>query len=528
MKKYGMPVFGTVTEENPVVKIENGYIKGETREDVAIFRGIPYGGPCDGERRFLPPTKAADWEGVRDCTENAPYAVQLGETIQASPDFGPFFSGGHPERFKVAGEVQEENCLFLNVVTPGLDQAKRAVIFYIHGGGFAFGSGATVTGADRLVREQDVVLVGVNHRLNAFGYLYLGAFDEKYKDSGMAGMLDLVLALQWVQKNISVFGGDPEKVTLMGESGGAMKVNTLLAMESARGMYRAAFLSSGSGPVAACSKEQASLQAKRLLDQLGIGTDELDKLLEIPAKEIVEATREWGFGPNPVADDINLMYRPAAHWMPAEGAEDIPVVVGSSEDEQAVFAPEEIFASLTWDNIEEALCRAGLNVAGAGSVGYSAEAAKEIVSVFRKKNKKEENAVHTYLKIISQGSRLGAGAYYQAEELARRGKAPVYHYLIRKDVPHLYPERGSYAWHTAEIPLLMRIVLYPEHEKLSHLWGQFLGAFARTGNPSCEEMTWTAYDTEQKKVLVIDEETGMQEDPLQEERAVLEKWKIIG
>ena len=172
-----------VTEKNPVVKTGSGKVMGETRKGVAIFRGIPYGGDCGPGRRFMAPVPAESWEGVRDCTKNGPIAVQLGESVAASAAFREYFGGGHPELQGVLEEEQGENCLVLNVLTPDLT-GKRPVLFYIHGGGFTTNSGSIVTGGDRLVREQDLVLVSVNHRLNAFGFLYLGDLDPKYKDSG--------------------------------------------------------------------------------------------------------------------------------------------------------------------------------------------------------------------------------------------------------------------------------------------------------------------------------------------------------
>ena len=144
MKKYGEAVFGTVTESAPVAETTHGKIKGENRDGIAIFRGIPYGGSCSGEWRFLPSEPAADWEGIRDCTKNGYYSWQFGTSISGSDFFGDYFSGGHQELFGVKEEKQGEDCLVLNVLTPGLDDKKRPVLVYIHGGGFATGSGTLV------------------------------------------------------------------------------------------------------------------------------------------------------------------------------------------------------------------------------------------------------------------------------------------------------------------------------------------------------------------------------------------------
>ena len=194
-EQYGNPVFGRVTQKYPVADTEYGKVAGENRNGIAVFRGIPYGGSCDGKNRFLPAREPKAWTGIRDCRKNGSIAVQEGGSITASWDFGNYFSGGNPEPFGCNQEIRGENCLVLNVLTPQPGEGKRPVIVYIHGGGFASGSGTTVLGADGLVREQDIVLVGINHRLNAFGFLYLGEIEKDFLESGTAGMTDLVLAL---------------------------------------------------------------------------------------------------------------------------------------------------------------------------------------------------------------------------------------------------------------------------------------------------------------------------------------------
>lgn len=533
MGTYGKPVFGVVKEANPIVTTTHGKVLGENRDGVAIFRGIPYGRDCDGDRRFLPPVPAENWEGVRDCTKNGFYAVQLGTSISGSEGLGPYFSGGKPELFGVAEEKQGENCLVLNVVTPGIDDKRRPVLVYIHGGGFATGSGTLVLGSDPLAREEDVVIVGINHRLNAFGYLYLGAFDRKYAESGMAGMLDLVLALEWVRDNITAFGGDPERITIMGESGGGMKVSTLLAMKRAKGLFHRAIVESGSHVVGRTSMEEATEIAKEFLDKLGIGLHELDKLAHIPARDILEATK--GGGPmgmamkfSPVADGINLDYKPLNEFIAPEVSADIPLMVGSSEDEMAVFTPPSVF-EMVWNDLRDALLKYSGDFLGlpVGSI-FTEENVDRVIRVFKDTDKKNNSADHLYLKIISLSSFLGGGAFYQAQAKAKQGTAPVYHYLVSYDAPHPMVEGRRFAWHTADLPLQMRIVLHSESEKVSRIMAHTWAAFVRTGNPSTEDLVWPEFTLESKKVMVFDDICRVETDPLREMREVLDSLRSGG
>jgi para-nitrobenzyl esterase len=518
MSNYGTPIFGTVTETNPIVQTNNGKVRGENRDGVAIFRGIPYGGPCDGKRRFLPPVPAEPWEGVRDCTKNGYYAVQFGNNILGSKELGPYFSGGKPERFGVADEKQHENCLVLNVVTPGVDDKLRPVLVYIHGGGFSTGSGTLVLGSDTLAREEDLVIVGINHRLNAFGFLYLGAFDKKYAESGNAGMLDLVLALEWIRDNIAAFGGDPDKVTVIGESGGGMKISTLLAMETAKGLFRAAIVESGSSAVGTYSKEEAAATAKRILERLGISPDELDRLTEISATELLAATNGIHF--EPVADGIHLPYNPQKEYIAPEISRDIPLLVGSSEDEMAVFSPPATF-EITWDTLREALLQADILLRGLYSP-ITEENVDRLIQAFKDNDNKNISADHLYLNIVSLISFLGGGAYYQAMAKAKQGGAPVFHYLVTYDAPLPTREHRKFSWHTADLPLQFRIVQHPECETLSKRMAHAWAAFVRTGNPSTEQLAWPAFTPEEKQVMVFDDVCRVETDPLQKVREVLE------
>lgn len=525
MAKYGDPVFGTVEEKYPLVHTANGKIIGENRDKIAIFHGIPYGDRCDRERRFLPPEPMKPWEGVYDCTRNGNISIQLGESIAESEAFGFYWSGGgHPENFGVQYEKRSENCLYLNVLTPGLDGKKRPVMVYFHGGGYSSNSGSEALGADRFVREQDLVMVSVNHRLDVMGYLYLGHIDQKYATSANAGLLDLKLSLEWVRDNITLFGGDPDNVTICGESGGGSKVCHIMSMPSARGLFKRAIVESGAGSPGLVTVEDAAKITDTLLEKLGIkgDPDVIEKLLALPADALLMAGAGKRFGEGlpygPAADDIVIMRADKPFAVP-ECARDIPVMVGSSEDEMAAFRGEAA-QGVTPENLREKL----LETAPSFGIDIDARNVDEILEVFRANNRKNDDAGHLLLKICSSGGGLTQNAYYMACGKAKDGGAPVYRYFNRLDVPHNYLPGVKYAWHTFDTPLFFRIVPYDSLEayskKTSAMWAQF----ARTGNPSTPDFQWPEFDLETKRTAVFDDAFTVEEDPDREEREVMEKY----
>lgn len=487
--------------KSEIVVTTHGAVQGEIRNSVRIFRGIPYGGSCDADRRFLPPVPAQNWAGIRDCSINGFYARQYGTSISGSEDFGAYFSGGKPELFGVAEEQQSENCLVLNILTPAVDDIKRPVAVYIHGGGFTTGSGTLVLGADRWVAEENIVLVGINHRLNIFGYLYLGHLDEKYASSGMAGMLDLVLALQWVRDNIASFGGDPDSVTIMGESGGGMKVSTLLAMPEAQGLFHKAIVESGSAPVGVYSVEEAKAVADRVLTKLNISISELSQL---SSDSILAASQGEHF--TPVADSIHLNHNVTGGYFAPEISKDIPLLVGSSEDEMGAFINPDL--PITWENLKAELLKINNSGSQLWRTPITEENVDAVIRVFRENNPKNDDPWHTYVRILSVGGILGGGAFCQAMAKARQGGAPVYHYAVTYDAPLASKPSKYCAWHTADLPLQMRIVLHPECEEISRMLASSFASFIRNGTPG-----WQAFDSLTRKVMVFDNVCRVETDP---------------
>lgn len=266
--------------DSPVANTRYGKVRGVERDGIRIFKGIPYGCPTEGPGRFRPPERPQKWTGILDVSQTGPRCIQGPGNLFDSP-IGDYFCGGRKEQLGLSHQTDSENCLVLNVLTPGL-KGKRPTMVYIHGGGYTSGSGIIALAADAFPREEDVVLVSVNHRLNIFGFTYLGGISEKFADSGNAGMLDLVAALEWVRDNISNFGGDPGNVTIFGESGGGGKVSALMAMPAAKGLFGKAIVESGSS-LRAGDKEQASARAKALLAKLGIPENRVEDLQTIPA-----------------------------------------------------------------------------------------------------------------------------------------------------------------------------------------------------------------------------------------------------
>jgi para-nitrobenzyl esterase len=271
------------TPQDAIVETRAGKLRGAVRDGVYTFKGVPYGKDTGGAARFLPAQPFPAWKGVRTALTYGPCCPQVvrGGWKNDETAFIYDWDDGYPG----------EDCLRLNIWSPGLSGKPRPVMFWIHGGGYETGSSQELPAYDgeRLARRGDVVFVSVNHRLGAFGFLDLSQFgDARYGLSGNAGQLDLVTALEWVRDNIAAFGGDPGNVTIFGQSGGGAKVSTLMAMPSAKGLFHKAIVQSGS-LLEVGNPAQTKQLADALLKALDLGPGDLAKLADVPAAALVAA-----------------------------------------------------------------------------------------------------------------------------------------------------------------------------------------------------------------------------------------------
>ena len=413
-----------------VAQTRAGKIGGVREGGVHIFRGVPYGADT-AARRFLPPAAPVAWQRVRDALEYGPACPQ--------PD---------------AKESSSEDCLSLNVWTPARrDGGKRAVMVYIHGGEYSTGSGSSpLYDGTRLCLRGDVVVVTVNHRLNAFGHLYLGRLaGADYAASGNVGLLDLVLALTWVRDHAAEFGGDPQRVMVFGQSGGGAKIATLLAMPAARGLFHRAATMSGQ-QITASGPRGATQRAEAYLAALKIEVADVARLRSIDSAALVAATRandpsligrSLYFGP--VLDQAVLPRHP--FYPDAPPAANVPMIIGNTRDETRAFHGNDpgIF-ELGWSELPERLLRA-LHV----------DIDPDYVVAEYRRMYPQYTPTEVFFAATTAG-RSWRGAIIEAELRAQQG-APVYSYQLDYRSPL---DGGRYgAMHTMDIPLVFDNIAQP-------------------------------------------------------------------
>jgi len=497
---------------SPVVETALGSIRGARRDRVFSFKGVPYAATTAGAGRFQPPAAHAGWSGVRDTLELGPRCPVPQSTAQA--EFVVM------DRREPAGE----DCLCLNVWTAGLgDGGKRPVMVWLHGGGFRGGSaGHRCYDGTNLANKHDVVVVGVNHRVNVWGYLYLaGIAHSQFEQASNVGMLDIVASLEWVRDNIERFGGDPGNVTVFGQSGGGSKVSTLLGMPSARGLFHRGIAMSGS-QVSSISRDDATKTAERFLAALNIRPDQAEKVLDVPYYDIRDIANAQPFNWGPVMDGSTI---PAHNFDPVATpiSADVPLMIGSMETE----------ATWNTDQQYDPLDDATLQIMAQRALRTDAEQARHVVSVY-KAGRPQASNLDLYLILASDVSGFRTGTDTQAERKAALGPAPVYKYYFDWYSPVAGGNLRS--MHTMDIPFFWDDVKTsvsligdaPELQDMADKVSAAVVAFARTGNPNSAGLPqWDAFDGDRRATMFINADMRMVADPYREERlarmAVLSK-----
>ncbi len=497
---------------NLTVETHRGKVRGALDDGVKVFKGIPYAATTDGLNRFRPPKPVKNWTDVRDAVAYGPMCPQIGRERASYTASWTY------------DKDASEDCLVLNVWTPGLrDQRKRPVMVWLHGGGFSAGSGSrNVFEGTRLCQRGDVVVVTLNHRLNVFGFLYLGRLGgAEYAESGNAGMLDLVAALRWVHDNIAVFGGDPGNVTIFGQSGGAAKVSTLMAMPQARGLFHKAIVQSGSH-LEGLTPDEATRHAATFLAAVDVKPTELQRLAKLPTAKLVAALAKVmevsGAKPNysPVVDGIVL---PKGPWLPDGPAVSagIPMIIGSTRTETTAMLgaghPE-------YFTLDDASLPPRLG-------GWIPD--KDIPRVIAgfKRLMPAASASDLFFAITTD-RRVRQQAWAQAERKFAQGSAPVWLYELDWATPVDGGKWGSP--HSLDLALVFDNIAKsqamvgtgPEPQILADQMSAAWIAFARSGNPGTESLPrWPPFTGAERATMVFNTTSRVENDFRGQQRTLL-------
>jgi para-nitrobenzyl esterase len=514
-----------LSKGNPVVRTSNGPVRGYVRNGVHTFKGIPYGASTAGKNRFMPPVRPEAWTAVKDTVAYgfACHQIHGNDWDDSRQHFVMNFDFG----------LMSEDCLSLNVWTPGVgDGKKRPVMVWIHGGGFQNGSSFELACYDgeNLCMRGDVVVVSVNHRLNALGYLNLATVGgAAYASSANVGMLDLVAALEWVRENVEGFGGDKGNVTIFGQSGGGAKVNVLMAMPRAKGLFHKAIVQSGSMRMMG-EPEKTARVGEELVRQLGIGPGQLEKLQALPYGELMAAARA-------AADRIpresprrpGRPAMPGLAWMPtADGTivagapfvpggprldGDVPLLVGCTLNEVSPSAYDEALESLTAEDLAARVAKT-----------YGDKSAALIDAY------KREYPRARPIDILSMVESLwmGGGSLTQAGEKADQGGAPAYAY--RFDWKSDICDGRLRAFHALDMAFTFDNTARWESatgggaraQRLAARMSQAWIDFARTGDPGHRDLPeWPRYQRTSGAVMIFDDHCQVRNHPDAEIRKIV-------
>ncbi len=500
-----------------IAHTRNGDLRGRRVGGVFSFAGVRYGEDT-AATRFRQAQPVLPWSGVRDAFDFGNQCLQPG-----TPDFELLRSGWDEPA------ASSEDCLFLNLWSPGIDHRRRPVMFNLHGGGWTVGNGNSAgRSGETFAGHHDIVRVNVNHRLGIFGFSALAdLLGPDYADSGNVGILDVVLALRWVRENIAEFGGDPDNVTIFGVSGGGGKVSTLMAMPAAKGLFHKASVESG--PMLTAQLPSAASEASaRLLSALDIPPQASERLLSLSGEELLagylKLYPDGGLGSavtGPVVDGVNLPSHPFDPVAP-DVSSDVPLLIGTTTTETSIFLTAAF--DTTWETLA-----GGLANFLPPTFPLSAQAlvnrAREIFP--------DASPARIFFMLTTELT-IRSRSIRQAELAAQRG-APVYMWLLTWETPVDGGKWGSP--HGLTVPLIMDTVasvpsMFGEDLSgplaLSATMSSAWAAFARTGSPDVPGLpTWTPYEPDERWTMIFDKECTLVSDPLSELRILFESAVAI-
>lgn len=500
-----------------VVETTSGKIEGVFRDGSYVFRGAPYAAPPIGERRWSPPEPPEPWRGVKAAKECAPTAPQPPMDIQFLEP---------PKK-----QAQSEDCLYLNVWTPGLDDPRRPVMVWIHGGYFTNGAGSWAFYNGRILSAHGgVVVVTINYRLGALGFLNLNEVTKgRIPATGNEGLLDQVFALEWVRDNISRFGGNPDNVTIFGESAGAMSVGMLLAMPKARGLFHRAILQSGAAHHVA-SLERSEKVADMFLDVLNTSPNEIDTLRALTEQQILDAQVEViARASDPKLPGDGLAFRPVVDGnvipelpicaIAGGSADNVAVLIGTNLDEWKLFAIlDRDLASLD----EAGLFQRCRRLIPSGDVGRLIEAYRWT------RSGRNLPVTPAELFIAIQSDRVFRMPAIRLAEAHYRRQQPTYMYLFDWVSPLMNGILG--ACHALEVGFVFGLLddnftgSGEEAQTLSRKMQEVWASFARHGDTSCESVgKWELYD-EGRETMILGRQCMVVEAPYDEERRAWEPF----
>ena len=482
--------------DNPIVETKAGKVRGVIVEGAYIFRGIRY---AEADR-FQMPRPVTPWEGVKDAIMFGPVSMEIATGIAHDAYNVPHFYF-----------PQDENCQYLNIWTQTIndENKKRPVMVWIHGGGFASGSSVELYAYDgeELSAFGEVVVVSLNHRLNCIGFLDLSDYAEEYKYSGNVGMADVIEALRWIKANIAKFGGDPDNVTIMGQSGGGMKVASLLQMPSADGLFHKASIQSGISDAPAATHAQAGAFADKVVEALGLTKETIKEIEKIPYYKLARACLKAAEGARmswaPTKDDDFYMGNGVADgWR--EETKNIPILIGSVLGEMTTnYNVElELTPKSTWSKEK---------VDGFMKEMYG-DKADAVMAAFKKAYPKHEEADALF---VDKALRRPTIAYAKARAAA--GCAPVYAWLFNLECPAF---GGTLPWHNAEEAYMFHNACYLEasyvpgvSEWLQDMMTGSWVKFAETGCPDHPGIPyWTPVSADSMPTMIFNREVELAVD----------------